>query len=304
MQIYSGLHMIDAPFENERHINLWLFRGARHILVDSGVAGVPPETILPYLKSVGLEATDLDLLINLHAHADHIGGDAELLTASGGELRIGAHCLDAPAIADHRLLAKVYGLRDEQDIRTLMGRCGNSTPVSEIYNGGEIIDIGGISLEVIHAPGHTAGNISIYDRASRALIHGESVMGPGETDDQSLRSTPFGPDPSAYRRTLEQLGSLDLAWFLSSHRPPTDGRAGRAMINVSMATLDEYEDTCRAVLAQGIGSAKEMAEAVAQEGRYRRGPGLIDQVTHTLNAWLAKGIATSAPESGYKRKRL
>ena len=89
MQIYSGLHMIDAPFENERHINLWLFRGARHILVDSGVAGVPPETILPYLKSVGLEATDLDLLINLHAHADHIGGDAELLTASGGELRIG-----------------------------------------------------------------------------------------------------------------------------------------------------------------------------------------------------------------------
>lgn len=283
MELYPGLRLIDAPFENGRQINLWLFEGQRRLLVDSGVAGVPAATILPYLASLGLGVGDVALLVNLHAHADHIGGNAELFAASAGRLRIGAHALDAPGIANHRWLAsEIYGLADEERIQTLIRRCGADAPVSERYQDGDRIELGNITLEVIHAPGHTAGNISLYDRAHGALLHGESVMGPPTVNEQGLRSTPFGADPRAYRRALTRIAALDFAWFLSSHRPPQDGAAGRAFISESLAALDEFERICVTAARQGASSVETLAEAVAREGRYQDSPRLRQQVAASL----------------------
>jgi len=294
MEIYSGLRLINAHFENGRQINLWLFEGQRRLLVDSGVAGVPTETILPYLANLGLSAADLDLLVNLHAHADHIGGNAELFAVSVERLRIGAHALDAPGVANHRRLAtEVYGLTDEERIQTLIHRCGADAPVSERYQDGDQIELGDFSLEVVHAPGHTAGNISLYDRAHGALLHGESVMGAPMVTDQGLRSTPFGADPNAYRRALTKLAALDFACFLSSHQPPKDSAAGRELIGESLSALDEYEQFCAVALRQGVASIEELAEAVAREGRYQIGPRLLQQVGATLRAWLDAGRAIS-----------
>lgn len=301
MELYPGLHVIDAPFENTRQINLFLWRDERNVLVDSGVAGVPTETVLPYLESVGLSASDLALLVNLHAHADHVGGNAELLEASGGTLRIGAHRTDAPAVADHRVLAtEVYGLSDEGRIATLIKRCGANVPVEECYAGGEKIRLGGIDLRVIHVPGHTAGNISLYSAAHRTLIHGESVMGPSRTDDQGYRSAPFGVDPSAYRRALEALRDLEIEWFLSSHRPPAGGDEGRALIEASLTALDEFEATCRAAFVVGVTNVDELATAAALGGGYRPGPHLAQQVSRLLEAWLQEGLVRRTKAGEYR----
>ncbi len=83
MRVYPGLEIIDTPFEGTRQINVALFTGGRHALVDTGVAGCPTATILPALEERGIGAVDLHLVINLHAHADHIGGNGEVFTASG-----------------------------------------------------------------------------------------------------------------------------------------------------------------------------------------------------------------------------
>ncbi len=301
MELFPGLRVIDAPFENGRQINLWLCSGRRTMLVDSGVAGVPAASILPYLSGIGLSARDLDLLVNLHAHADHVGGDAELLAASGGRLRIGAHRLDAPAIANHRLLAtEVYGLSDEDRIQTLLKRCGADVPVGERYAGGEVIALGGSEWQVIHVPGHTAGNIALYNPVHRALIHGESVMGASQANERGERSTPFGADPQAYRQGLGALKYLEMDWFLSSHKPPADGAAGKAAIAESLAAVDEFERTCRAALAQGVRDVEEFADIVAREGRYQAGPRLLKQVGNTLGNWVAAGIVRRAASGEYR----
>ena len=300
MELYPGLHMIHAPFEGDRYINLWLFGATRLLLVDSGVAGVPEEVILPYLAGLGLSPKDIERLVNLHAHADHIGGNAELAAASGNALRIGAHMLDAPAIADHRLLAtQVYRLTEEQLIRRLIRRCGVDVPVSERYQGGESIDLEGQRLQVLHTPGHTVGNLAVYDRANRALVHGESVMGPAETDSEGRRSTPFGQDPAQYRRTLERLRGLDFRFFLSSHRPPTNRSGGLALIEESLAAVERYEGVCRHVLADGIQNTAEMGRAVAKEGRYQYGERLVGQVAHTLENWLKSAEVVQGATGGY-----
>jgi len=303
MQLYPGLYMIDAPFEGTRQINLYLFRAERNLLVDSGVAGVPTATILPYLDTVGLSASDLSLLVNLHAHADHVGGDAEMLEASGGTLRIGAHVADAPAVADHRVLAtQIYGLTDEAQIAALIKRCGANVPVETRYADGDTIALGGISLRVIHVPGHTPGNISLYDPAHRALIHGESVMGPSQMDDQGYLTAPFGMDPPGYRLGLEGLYALEFDWFLSSHRPPAGGDEGRAFIEASLTSLQEFEATCRAAFAVGVTNVDELATAVALGGRYRPGPRLVQQVSRLLEAWMHEGVVQRTRAGEYRLK--
>jgi len=303
MELYPGLHVIDAPFEGTRQINLFLLRGERNALVDSGVAGVPTATALPYLESVAMSAADLSLLVNLHAHADHVGGDAELLEASGGALRIAAHRMDAPAVADHRLLAtQVYGITDEARIAAMVKRCGADVPVEERYAGGETIDLGGICFRVLHIPGHTLGNISLYDPIHHALIHGESVMGASQVDGQGHRTSPFGVDPCAYRRGLETLRALEIAWFLSSHRPPAGRDEAMALIDASLTALEEFEATCRAAFVVGVTNVDELATAVALGGGYRPGPRLVQQVSRLLEAWMQDGTIRRTKAGEYRLK--
>jgi glyoxylase-like metal-dependent hydrolase (beta-lactamase superfamily II) len=303
MQIYRGLHVIEAPFEGDRAINLFLLRGRRSLLVDSGVAGVPTQTLMPYLHEVGLPPSALTMLLNLHAHADHVGGNGELVAASEGALRIAAHNVDAPAIADHHRLAHmVYGIPkdDTERTRTLLRRLGTEEPVHMRLQGGEVFDLEGLEVQVIHAPGHTAGNLALYHRRERTLIHGESLMPIAKPDGDGLRATPFGADPWAYRRTLRRLGALDVRRLLSSHARPMNRRGFRRWIEDATAALDEYDAICRAVLAQGVASAREMTAAVAAEGHYQNGARLGEQVSHMLQYWLLAGQAEETPAGGYR----
>jgi len=289
--------MIDTPFDTGRQINIWLLSGHRHVLIDTGVCGSPSETIFPYLESIGLAANDLDLVINLHAHADHVGGNGELFAASGHTLAFGAHECDASAIEDHRILAKqVYQLRDTSQVETLLTRCGAHVPIRHRYHGGEIIPLDGFSLEIIHAPGHTEGNLAVYDRTHRALIHGESVMGPSQQTQDGLWTTPFGADPNAYRRTLDALMALDIDLFLSSHAPPVDGAEGRSRILASLESLDRFEQTCLSALSREPHDLAQLVDVVARDGRYARTPRLERQVLSIMDALARSGRAASGPD--------
>jgi len=292
VEILPGLRMINTPFGEGRQINIWLLSGQRHMLVDTGVVGSPGETILPYLDNVGLTAADLALVANLHAHADHIGGNGELFAASGEALAFGAHEIDVPAIEDHCLLAtRVYGLRDPEGIRALLARCGAHVPIHYQYHGSETIDLQGLTLKMIHAPGHTEGNLAVYDPTHRALIHGESVMGPSRQTTDGLWTTPFGVHPLAYRQTLDALGSLDFDLYLSSHMPPADRAWGREHIEASLASLERFEQACHSALSQEPRDLDEMVIMVAAEEQYAMSPTLGRQIGSVVDSWQRWGRA-------------
>ena len=47
--------------------------------------------------------------------------------------------------------------------------------VDRKLKGGETLDIGGLSWEVLHIPGHSAGSVALYDRVQKVLIPGDVV---------------------------------------------------------------------------------------------------------------------------------
>ncbi len=147
--IRERLDKIEPKFRT-KYTNMYLLIGEKQAaLIDTG-AGVYP--IRPLVEKL---IKKLPLLVfNTHHHFDHIGGNSEF-----EEIHI--HKLDYPPIAkpvDVGFLkdspfAEVY---EKHNYRLPMA----STAIP--LQGGEIFDLGGITLTVFHAPGHTPGSIVLY----------------------------------------------------------------------------------------------------------------------------------------------
>jgi glyoxylase-like metal-dependent hydrolase (beta-lactamase superfamily II) len=94
---------------------------------------------------------------------------------------------------------------------------------------GAVVTDGGCELEVIATPGHTSDSVSLYLRADRAVLTGDTVLGRGTTviaDDGSLRD---------YLGSLSRLRALaeaaELRTLLPGHGP---------LLAHPLATLDFY----------------------------------------------------------------
>ncbi len=103
------------------------------------------QEILEKLKNHNLTVV---MIINTHGHFDHIGGNGDLLEVTGAELII--HRDDRPLLDRATEHAAVFGLRAEP----------SPEPTRQL-DGGETLQLGELSLEIIHTPGHSPGGMCI-----------------------------------------------------------------------------------------------------------------------------------------------
>lgn len=99
-----------------------------------------------------LEDTKPRYILLTHNHMDHLGAFAEL--RAGLKVPVAAHATDA----------------------------GNlPSPPEILLNDGDTIQVGNITLEVFHTPGHTPGSLCF--KSGRYLISGDTIFpgGPGKT---------------------------------------------------------------------------------------------------------------------------
>ena len=104
--------------------------------------------------------TDLPLmLINTHGHCDHIFGNIYFNEAYINPVDIPL----AMQQAQHR------------EFLELCKKTGLSLPPFEPLADKDLIDLGGLTLEVITLPGHTAGGICLLLKEDRVLFTGDSI---------------------------------------------------------------------------------------------------------------------------------
>ncbi len=104
------------------------------------------DKIMSLVKSEGLKVS---FVINTHAHADHSAGNARIIGETRARLLI--HEKDAASLEKvrNRIFARLLG--------------GQGSPQADILlKDGFIINIGEVSLKVIHTPGHSPGSICLY----------------------------------------------------------------------------------------------------------------------------------------------
>jgi glyoxylase-like metal-dependent hydrolase (beta-lactamase superfamily II) len=97
-------------------------------------------------------------------------------------------------------------------------------PVDLTFAGGEELDLGGRRLRILHAPGHSAGQLVLHDPTSGLLFTSDAVhwrMCPAA--DGSCALPPTYEDVDAYLKTIELLQSLAPAEVHSGHWPARKG---------------------------------------------------------------------------------
>jgi glyoxylase-like metal-dependent hydrolase (beta-lactamase superfamily II) len=197
----NGVTMVAEPHHYE-DVKSYLVEGERDVAVlDTGM-GVGDFAALV----ASLSARD-PLVLHSHAHFDHIGASARFQRvlvhpAEADDLRAGY-----PNTRFRDWFDPHYVQLDRlpPGFDPASAAIAGCEP-SGFLNHGDRIDLGGRVLEVFHTPGHSAGGITLLDRAARALFPGDAVYaGP------MFAYRPYS-DPVAYRDTLRLLAELaDLA---------------------------------------------------------------------------------------------
>jgi len=149
-----------------------------------------------------------------HTHLDHIGCLAEIREQiPWAELWVHDTEADPLEKGDEKT---VYGMEMFQNMCMMQYslKPGAFTfYVDRRLQGGESLDIGGMTWEVLHIPGHSPGSIGLYNRMEKTLIPGDVVY----ADYAIGRFDLHGANGSELKNSLLQLSKLEVNILLPGH---------------------------------------------------------------------------------------
>ena len=169
--------------------NTWIARrdGAETaILVDPGDE---PERIRAALEDLGVKTVEAILLT--HTHFDHVGAVAPMAKATGAPV----YCpkLETPLLADIMAFVPFPGIGPYE-----------SYEADETVEGGEVLELAGLTLDVIFTPGHSPGHVTYSVRDEEAMFSGD-VLFQGSVGRVDL---PGGDGPTLMRSIRRLVDSL------------------------------------------------------------------------------------------------
>ncbi|HVS99433.1 MAG TPA: MBL fold metallo-hydrolase [Solirubrobacterales bacterium] len=131
--------------------------GERLLVVDPGDEA---ERILAAIEGTGAE---VEAILLTHTHFDHIGAVAPVARATGAPVYVPE--IEKPVLAD--IMAYVpwegFGPYESHDAEATV-------------SGGEVLELAGLTLDVIFTPGHSPGHVTYSVRGEDAIFSGDVLF--------------------------------------------------------------------------------------------------------------------------------
>ncbi len=205
-----GIHGPLAGDELDGYVQsgVYLIRGqGENMLIDTGNWTLPEHDngMGDFLVNLlDKEKNDLKYILITHFHYDHTG-NAKMLKERYGAMVV-CHPADKPIIEDPMIITRPenltrFGVTPEEVVADFNLKEGESLGLSdpgiiETYwnfpvevdvdvEDGDILEFGGLKVEIVHLPGHCPGHIGVWNPHTGTLYSGDLLHYP----------TPLGPSP-------------------------------------------------------------------------------------------------------------
>ena len=217
----DGVTHIHEPFIKAFYrCNIWHVRGRdRDMLVDSGMG------VVSLAEQVPVVAERPCLAVASHTHFDHIGSHHEFAERL-------VHRDEAALLALPTREATLAERYVSDDIFTRLppppysskAYTVRAAPATRTVLDGDVIELGDRHFEVIHAPGHSPGEIMQWGAAGGILFSGDAVY------DGPLVDDAYHSDVAAYVASMRRIIDLPVRVVHGGHFPSFDGAQYRALI--------------------------------------------------------------------------
>jgi hydroxyacylglutathione hydrolase len=188
-----------TPFQQNCTL-LWCEATRRAVVIDPG--GDLPDIV----RAIERAQVSVDKIWITHGHVDHVGGAAELKAKLNVPIE-GPHRADR-YLLDHVVESgRMFGLEN----------VANVTP-DRWLNEGDRVEIGELTFDILHCPGHSPGSVAFINAAQHLAIVGDVLFAGsvGRTD------LPGGDQRQLLKSIRDKLLPLaDDVTVLSGHGPVT-----------------------------------------------------------------------------------
>jgi len=209
--------------------------GGVHV-IDPGYNSIDNWGVLAFsLQRIGRSMTDVASIVVTHLHSDHAGLAERLRKSSGG--RIVMHRAEQAALhnlaqTDHsKIECDAWGVpaerRKELDDVSLASAAYPAFTADELVEDGDVIEVPGRDLSVIHTPGHTTGSMCLRLAEESIIFSGDHVL-PAVYPGLGLGGDNGGNPIADYFASLERIALYDDHEVLPGHGYRFTGLAQRA----------------------------------------------------------------------------
>lgn len=281
VQVNERVWQIHAPFgDGNRLVLLYLIKGSKLAMIDTGTAQHPEEVLRPALKELGFDLPDVSYIFITHGHHDHLGGIG-IFKREAPNVQICMHTADRP-FSESREYHETYStefLRQFGRPDLVPGRITGFARTLNLGNGadrflvdGDRVDLGsGVEVSVVHLPGHTPGSACYYWESEKVLFTGDGVQGRGSYGG----NWPFYNHAADYHRSIDKLLELPIETLCLGHpshsrlalnTPVKYGPEARQMLEDTAAVARLIEGAVRArVRANPRDSNLDIARGVVSD---------------------------------------
>jgi glyoxylase-like metal-dependent hydrolase (beta-lactamase superfamily II) len=226
------------------------------VLLDSGISGTPQTSVGPELAAAGLRIDDVTLVVNSHAHPDHMGGNAALRELANPQFA--APAAEAAWLEDNdRVISELWEPNpdayrlDPAERAEIDGLFGERVRIDRLLRDGDEIDAAGSALTVVTTSGHSPGHIAVHDRARGVLFSFDDVQGHGVPIGRTQTwLAPLYHDVERYLGGLRRLAALDFEVMVPAHGEHLDREAALARIQQSIDFVERADAFVGDYLAQ------------------------------------------------------
>jgi len=177
--------------------NTYVIKDDVNVIVDPGFNQYLP-ALVEAMREDGIEAKDIDIIINTHLHADHYWANEAFKEMSDAK------------IVCHPLHKKYYDI-NVYDVARFFGFPPAEFKEDSCLDNDKFI-VGNMEFELFNSPGHSLDSICFYSRAEKILICGDVIF-----SQNTGRVDLPGGGGDELKHSIEELSRLDIEYLLPGH---------------------------------------------------------------------------------------